>query len=93
MKTKAKQERGVPCGIAVDFVSYRGYSGRVNKEECEKMFKEKGYDEFLAEKIRRAQEDIKAGRVLTLKESRKRTLAMLERKAREFEERDNHVYA
>lgn len=57
------------------------------------MFKEKGYDEFLAEKIRRAQEDIKAGRVLTLKESRKRTLAMLERKAREFEERDNHVYA
>lgn len=57
------------------------------------MFKEKGYDEFLAEKIRRAQEDIKAGRVLTLEESRKRTLAMLERKAREFEERDNHVYA
>lgn len=57
------------------------------------MFKEKGYDEFLAEKIRRAQEDIKAGRVLTLEESRKKTLAMLERKAREFEERDNHVYA
>ncbi|MGY6090619.1 hypothetical protein [Avibacterium paragallinarum] len=56
------------------------------------MFKEKGYDEFLAEKIRRADEDFKAGRVLTLEESRRQTLALLERKVREFEEMENHSY-
>lgn len=50
------------------------------------MFKEKGYDEFLAEKIRLANEDISAGRVLSLEESKKQALALLERKAREFEE-------
>ncbi|MFZ7229803.1 hypothetical protein ACLSZN_07495 [Avibacterium avium] len=56
------------------------------------MLKEKGYDEFLAEKIRRGDEDFKAGRVLTLEESRRQTLALLERKAREFEEMENHSY-
>lgn len=57
------------------------------------MLKEKGYDEFLAEKIRRADEDIKAGRVLTLEESKRQTLVILERKAQEFAEMDNRAYA
>ena len=57
------------------------------------MLKEKGYDEFLAEKIRRADEDIKAGRVLTLEESKRQALAKLERKAQEFVEIDNRAYA
>ncbi|VTM24519.1 Uncharacterised protein [Stutzerimonas stutzeri] len=57
------------------------------------MLKEKGYDEFLAEKIRRADEDIKAGRVLTLEESKRQALAKLERKAQEFAEIDNRAYA
>lgn len=57
------------------------------------MLKEKGYDEFLAEKIRRADEDIKAGRVLTLEESKRQTLVLLERKAQEFAEMDNRAYA
>lgn len=57
------------------------------------MLKEKGYDEFLAEKIRRADEDIKAGRVLTLEESKRQALAKLEHKAQEFAEIDNRAYA
>ncbi|WP_179108067.1 hypothetical protein [Rodentibacter ratti] len=57
------------------------------------MFKEKGYDEFLAEKIRLSEEDIKEGRVLTLEESKRQTLKLLERKAQEFAEMDNKTYA
>lgn len=56
------------------------------------MFKEKGYDEFLAKKIRLSEEDIKEGRVLTLEESKRQTLKLLERKAQEFAEMDNKTY-
>lgn len=48
------------------------------------MFKEKGYDEFLAQQLKESREDIQAGRILTHEESKARTLALLERKAREF---------
>lgn len=33
------------------------------------MFKEKGYDEFLAEKIRQGEEDLKNGRVVSKEQS------------------------
>ncbi|MDH2998496.1 hypothetical protein A1D22_10835 [Pasteurellaceae bacterium LFhippo2] len=50
------------------------------------MLKEKGYDEFLAEKIKLGREDVEAGRVLTLAQSRTRTRAVIERKAKELAE-------
>lgn len=34
------------------------------------MFKDKGYDEFLAESLKRADENVAAGRVFTLEESK-----------------------
>lgn len=37
------------------------------------MFKEKGYDEFLAEKIRLGLEDMQSGNGLSLDESKART--------------------
>lgn len=58
------------------------------------MFKEKGYDEFLAEKIRLGLEDIEAGRYISLEESKALTKQLIERKAKElasFEE-ENLVY-
>ncbi|BFU60764.1 MULTISPECIES: hypothetical protein [Rodentibacter] len=61
------------------------------------MFKEKGYDEFLAEKIRRSEEDIKAGRVYTLEEARSKWQQTIERKAVELaeleEQQHEGVYA
>lgn len=57
------------------------------------MFKEKGYDEFLAEQIKKSREDIQAGRVLTLEESKARTLALIERKAKELNEMEMRAYA
>ena len=36
------------------------------------MFKEEGYEAFLAEKIRRGEEDVKAGRVVTLEDAQVR---------------------
>ena len=51
------------------------------------MFKEEGYEEFLAEKIRRGEEDVKAGRVVTLEESKAEIRLLIESKARELEVR------
>ncbi|MBF0786105.1 hypothetical protein IR120_11650 [Muribacter muris] len=48
------------------------------------MLKEKGYDEFLAEKIRKGREDIQAGRYLTAEQSRQRIEALLVRKEKEL---------
>lgn len=50
------------------------------------MFKEKGYDEFLAEKIRRSEEDIAAGRIYTLEEAKAQWQQTIERKAAELAE-------
>ena len=50
------------------------------------MFKEKGYDEFLAEKIRLGKEDIAAGRVVTLEDAKKQWQQTIERKAAELAE-------
>lgn len=57
------------------------------------MFKEKGYDEFLAQQLKESREDIQAGRVLTHEASQAKTLALLERKAREFAAMENKSYA
>lgn len=61
------------------------------------LLKEQGYDEFLAEKIRRGQEDVKAGRVFTAEQSRARTQDIIRKKAQEFEEyrlsQQGQVYA
>lgn len=50
------------------------------------MFKEKGYDEFLAASIKRGEEDIAAGRVVTLEEAKKQWRQAIERKALEIAE-------
>ncbi|MDO4697872.1 MAG: hypothetical protein Q4A60_04255 [Pasteurellaceae bacterium] len=53
------------------------------------LTKEPGYDEFLAEKIRKGKEDIKAGRVLSKAEFQyqmKALLARLEQEQREQEQ-------
>ena len=42
------------------------------------LFKEKGYDEFLAEKISRADEDFKAGRVHSWEDVRQELQELLE---------------
>ncbi|HGO5814316.1 TPA: hypothetical protein ACK3JR_000140 [Mannheimia haemolytica] len=57
------------------------------------MFKEKGYDEFLAQKLKESREDIQAGRVFSLEESKARTLALIERKAKELNEMEMKAYA
>lgn len=58
------------------------------------MFKEKGYDEFLAEKIRLGSEDMQSGNGLSLDESKARTKQLIERKARELAnfEQENIIY-
>ncbi|MCW9715704.1 MULTISPECIES: hypothetical protein [Avibacterium] len=48
------------------------------------MFKEKGYDEFLAEKIRRGDEDFKAGNVISLAESKEDIRQLIEQKSKEL---------
>ena len=50
------------------------------------LFKEAGYDEFLAEKIRRGERDIAEGRILTLEQARELSLKNLENKAKEIEQ-------
>lgn len=50
------------------------------------MLKEKGYDEFLAEKIRRGKEDIAAGRVFTLEQANAKWQQTIASKAAELAE-------
>lgn len=50
------------------------------------LLKEKGYDEFLAEKIRRGLDDVANGRVVTLEELNRSIEQMLEQKAAELKE-------
>lgn len=50
------------------------------------LLKEQGYDEFLAEKIRRGQENVKVGRTITLNELDRSIEQLLERKAVELDE-------
>ncbi|MGX2950339.1 hypothetical protein ACWIVY_04340 [Ursidibacter sp. B-7004-1] len=57
------------------------------------MFKEKGYDEFLAQKLRESREDIKNGKVLTFEESKAKTRVLVERKAKELSEMEMRAYA
>ncbi|AHG72551.1 hypothetical protein X781_4020 [Mannheimia sp. USDA-ARS-USMARC-1261] len=49
------------------------------------MLKEKGYDEFLAEKIRIGREQARAGQGVPLEVAKQRTKEKLERKIREME--------
>ncbi|HGO5815025.1 TPA: hypothetical protein ACK3JR_000878 [Mannheimia haemolytica] len=49
------------------------------------MFKEQGYDEFLAEKIRIGREQIEAGQGIPLEVAKQRSKEKLERKIREIE--------
>lgn len=58
------------------------------------MFKEKGYDEFLAEQIRLGMEDVKAGRGISLEESKAKTKQVIERKAQELAhfQQENVIY-
>ena len=55
------------------------------------MFKEEGYEAFLAEKIHRGEEDVKAGRVVTLEESKAEIRLLIESKARELEVAEREV--
>ena len=55
------------------------------------MFKEEGYEAFFAEKIRRGEEDVKAGRVVTLEESKAEIRLLIESKARELEAAEREV--
>lgn len=48
------------------------------------LFKEKGYDEFLAEQIKQGQTDRKAGRVLTAEQSRAKSQQAIKRKMQEL---------
>lgn len=48
------------------------------------LLKEKGYDEFLEEKIRRGNEDFQHGRYYTSEQSRQRVEALLRRKEKEL---------
>lgn len=61
------------------------------------LFKEKGYDEFLAEQIKQGQADRKAGRVLTAEQSRAKSQQAIKRKMQELEEyrlmQQGQVYA
>ncbi|OOF45257.1 hypothetical protein BKK51_06815 [Rodentibacter trehalosifermentans] len=58
------------------------------------MFKEKGYDEFLAASIKRGEEDVAAGRVFTLEQTKAHLQKTIEQKARELEaaEREMLIY-
>lgn len=49
------------------------------------LLKEQGYNEFLAQKIKNAEQDILAGRILTKEQSLEKTRALIEKKAREQE--------
>lgn len=50
------------------------------------LTKEPGYDEFLAEKIRKGKKDIETGRVYTAEQSRAMARKAIERKLAELEE-------
>ena len=50
------------------------------------LFKEKGYDEFLAERIKTAREDVRAGHVYSGEESYENARLALEQRVREFEQ-------
>lgn len=50
------------------------------------IFKEKGYDEFLTQKIQKGLDDIEAGRVIGLEESQKQTRLAIEQKIKEIEQ-------
>ncbi|MDO4698825.1 MAG: hypothetical protein Q4A60_09185 [Pasteurellaceae bacterium] len=55
------------------------------------MLKEKGYDEFLAERIRQGQQDIAEGRVISLEDAKKQWQKTIERKAAELAEFEREV--
>ena len=55
------------------------------------MFKEEGYEAFLAEKIRRGEEDVKAGRVVTLEDAQVRWQKTIERKATELAKQEEEL--
>ena len=55
------------------------------------MFKEEGYEAFLAEKIRRGEEDVKAGRVVTLEDAQVRWQKTIERKAEELAKQEELI--
>lgn len=55
------------------------------------MFKEKGYEEFLAKKIAAGLNDIENDCVLTLEASRQQTKALIERKIKELEQTDGDI--
>lgn len=57
------------------------------------MLKEKGYDEFLAQQLKEAREEVELGKVLSHEDSKTQTLKLLERKAREFSAMENKIYA
>ncbi len=48
------------------------------------MLKEKGYDEFLAEKVRQGLNDVEMKRGLSLEQSKERARKVIERKAQEL---------
>ena len=58
------------------------------------LLKEKGYDEFLAESIKRGEEDIAAGRVFTLEQVKEHLQRTIEQKAMVLEaaEREMLIY-
>ncbi|OOF59358.1 hypothetical protein [Rodentibacter myodis] len=55
------------------------------------MFKEKGYDEFLAASIKRGEADVAAGRVFTLEQTKAHLQKTIEKKARELEDTEREV--
>ena len=55
------------------------------------MFKEEGYEAFLAEKIRRGEEDVNAGRVVTLEDAQARWQKTIERKAAELAKQEEEL--
>ena len=56
------------------------------------MFKkEEGYEAFLTEKIRRGEEDVKAGRVVTLEDAQVRWQKTIERKAAELAKQEEEL--
>ena len=58
------------------------------------MVREEGHEVFLGERIGRGEEDVKAGRVVTLEESKAEIRLLIESKARELEaaEREALIY-
>ncbi|TNG91592.1 hypothetical protein FHQ28_09605 [Pasteurellaceae bacterium USgator11] len=57
------------------------------------LIKEKGYDEYLAEKIAAGRADIAAGRIVTLEEAELLTLKIVERIANEEVEFEQNIKA